>query len=255
MPKSSRQAKLERKAAKRKKQKQQPRGGSGSTPGRRAQVLQAATWPLMECRVNETWRNPMQLTQVVVARRNQSTGEVAAAAFLVDRACLGVKNALVANFPTAQTYRSQFAEHFVGFHTMVQVELDLAAAIIQAGLDYAASLEFRPHRDYAEAALLLGDADPLAVVETIPVGGLDGKPYFVAGPYDNPTRVMKHLERLLGRGNFYFTAPLDPDFGEFLAGETGDWAEISDSDDDDDLADDVVADDVVVDDDVAEASG
>lgn len=230
MPKSSRQAKLERKAAKRKKQKQQQRGGSGLTLGRRAQVLQDATWPLMECRVNETWRDPMQLTQVVVARRNQSTGEVATAAFLVDRACLGVKNALVAKFANAQTYRSQFAEHFVGFEDMIPVELDLAAAIIKAGLDYAASLELRPHRDYAEAALMLGDADPLAVSETIPVGGLDGKPYFVAGPYDNPTRVMKHLERLLGRGNFYFTAPLDPDLGEFLAGETSDWAEVSSED-------------------------
>lgn len=242
MPKSSRQAKLERKAAKRKKQKQQ-RGGSGSTLGRRAQVLQAATWPLMECRVNETWRDPMQLTQVVLARRSQSTGEVAAAAYLVDRACLGVKNALVARFATAQAYRSQFAEHFGGFQEMIPVDLDLAAAIIQVGLDYAASLEFRPHRDYAEAALLLGDADPLAVVEDIAVGGSDGKPHFVAGPYDNPTRVIKHLERLLGPGNFYFTAPVDPEFGEFLAGETGDWAEISDSDDDDGVADDGVADD------------
>ena len=239
MPKSSRQAKLERKAAKRKKQKQQQHGGTGSTLGRRAQVLQAATWPLLECWVNETWRDPMKLTEVVVARRSQSTGEIVAAAFLLDRACLGVKNAMLANFATAQTYRSEFLERFEGFQKMVQVELNLAVAIIQAGLDYAASLEFRPHRDYAEAALLLGGADPLAVSESIPVGGSDGKPHFVAGPYDNPTRVVKHLERLLGRGNFYFTAPLDPDFGEFLAGETGDWAEISDSDDD--VADDDVA--------------
>ncbi|MDX9956114.1 MAG: hypothetical protein RBT75_18590, partial [Anaerolineae bacterium] len=170
MPKSSRQASLERKAAKRKKQKQQ-RGGSGSTLGRRARVLQAATWPLLECWINDDWRDPMQLTEAVVARRNKSTGEIVAAAFLLDRACLGVKNAMIANFATAQPYRSEFLGHFEGFHTMVQVELDLIAAIIKAAVDYAASLEFRPHRDYAEAALLLGDADPLAVLESIPVGG------------------------------------------------------------------------------------
>ncbi|MDX9955796.1 MAG: hypothetical protein RBT75_16965, partial [Anaerolineae bacterium] len=69
-------------------------------------------------------------------------------------------------------------------------------------------------------------------LESIPVGGPDGKPYFVAGPYDNPTRVMKHLERLLGPGNFTFTAPVGSEFGEFLEGETGDWLEIEDSDND-----------------------
>lgn len=229
MPKSSRQAKLERKAAKRKKQKQQQRGGSGFTLGRRARVLQAAAWPLLECWVNEAWRDPMQLTQVVVARRNQSTGEIMAAAFLLDRACLGVKNAMIGSFATAQTYRSEFLEHFGGFQKMVQVELNLTAAIIKAAVDYAASLEFLPQRDFAEAALLLGDADPMAVSETIPVGGPEGKPYFVAGPYDNPTRALKHLERLLGPGNYYFTVPVDPESGEFLAGETDDWIEISDS--------------------------
>jgi len=214
MPKSSRQANLERKAAKRKKQKQQQRSGSGYTLGRRAQVLQAATWPFFECWVSEAWRDPMKLTEVIVARRNQSTGEIVAAAFLLDRACLGVKNAMLANFATMQPYRSDFLGHFGSFQKLVEVELDLGAAIIKAGLDYAASLEFRPHRDYAEAALLLGDADPLVFSESIPVGGPDGKPYFVAGPYDNQTRVMKHLERLLGLGNFLFTTPVEPEFDD-----------------------------------------
>ncbi|MBP8862818.1 MAG: hypothetical protein KBH71_01040 [Anaerolineae bacterium] len=233
MSPNKRQQKLERKAAKRKKQKAQQR--SRPVMGRKAQLRLAATWPVMECWVNRDWRDPMQLNQVVLARRDPITGMVALASYLVDRACLGVKNALIATFPTAQEYRERFLRGVQERQDMIQVDVNLAAAIIKAGLDYAASLKFQPHRDYAEAAILLGDADPAAVTEEIPVGGLEGKPFFVAGPYDNPTKIIAHLERLLGPEGYYFMAPFDPATGMFLKPEEGeDWLEMEIEDEDED---------------------
>ncbi|TAK36675.1 MAG: hypothetical protein EPO21_02055 [Chloroflexota bacterium] len=62
-------------------------------------------------------------------------------------------------------------------------------------------------RNAARAVLLLSDADPDACDARIPLGK-DGKPFFVAGPYDNPERVIKQLTRAVGADNFYFVAPL-----------------------------------------------
>lgn len=224
MPSSSRQRKLERMTAKRKKQKAQQR--SYPVLGRTAQLRQAASWPVMECWVNRDWKDPMQLNQVVVARRDPSTGVIVAAGFLVDRACLGVKNALVTCIATVGEYRDRFLAGFSEQQEMIRVSVNLAAAIVKAGLDYAASLKFRPHRDYAAAAILLCDADPTAITETIPVGGPEGEPYFIAGPNDDPDRIMAHLNQMYGSEGFGFSAPIDPDTGAWLSHDNQGWLEI-----------------------------
>ncbi len=227
MPKSRQQQRRERKAAKRKKQKAQQRS-SPMVMGRKAQLRQAAKWPVLECWVNAEWRDPTQINQVVLARRDPHTGVVALAAYLVDLACLGVKNALVANFPSAREYRSAFLQDVKMRQEMVEVDVNLVAAIIKAGLEYAASLKFRPHPDYAEAAILLGDADPDAVEEPIPVGGPEGKPFFIAGPYDNVDKIITHLTRLLGQDGFRFMAPVDIETGQWLPHDEENWLEIDD---------------------------
>lgn len=228
MPKSSRQAKLERKATKRKKQKQQQRGVP--VVGRKAELLKAATWPLLECWVNENWHDTHHLNQVIVSRRNPNTDEIITAAFLVDRACLGVKRALIHRFPTIRAYRTDFLADIQSYQKMGEVELDFAAAIIKAGLDYAAGLEFYPPREYAETALLLGDADPTTVTVTIPVGGDDGKPFFVAGPQDNARKVTAQLERLLGPNGYHFIVPFLPETDDSLLDEESDWEEVPNED-------------------------
>lgn len=36
--------------------------------------------------------------------------------------------------------------------------------------------------------------------------GRDGKPFYVAGPHDNPDRVIRTLEQSVGEDNFHFLA-------------------------------------------------
>ena len=36
--------------------------------------------------------------------------------------------------------------------------------------------------------------------------GLEGKPYFISGPYDNVRKIMQQLDRKVGAGNYTFTA-------------------------------------------------
>jgi hypothetical protein len=84
-----------------------------------------------------------------------------------------------------------------------RIDIDLAAKIVRTGIDYAGSLGFRPHRDYALAAPYLRDAHPENAEEDVPTG-MDGKPYFISGPYDNVEKILAQLDRKVGQGNYTF---------------------------------------------------
>lgn len=227
MPKSRREQKRARREAKRKKKRRTMR--ARSAPKSIRSLLHAALqWPVMECWLNEDWEDPKVLNQVVVARRNPTTGEVYVGTFLVDRACLGVKNANAANFINAAEFRRELLRDMQASQQLMQVDLDLAAAVVKAGIDYAAQFGFRPHRDYRDASILLKDANPDAVDADLAVGGKDGKPFFVAGPYDNAEKIIVQLTRQLGPDGFTYLMPLGPD-GD-MSFDEGDW-ELADDED------------------------
>jgi len=223
MPTNRRQQKRARHAAKRKAKRKATRPRSAPTSVR-SMLTRALKWPLMECWVNADWKDPTQLNQVIVARRNPMTGEVYAGVYLVDRACLGVKDAYPANFVSAGEFRRKLLVHVQQSQDLMRIDFDLAAAIVKAGLDYAAQFGFRPHRDYHNAAILLQDAKPEAVNKDIPVGGPEGKPFFIVGPHDNAQRILSRLERNPGPGNYHFMAPFDPEMEMELPEEM--WEEV-----------------------------
>lgn len=199
MPKNERrrQQSLARKAAKRK------RSGPRQTPPSisRGALREAAHWPLHECLISRTWQEPGELAQILVARSSPDGG-VAAAGFLVDLGCLGVKDALSHVFFTTGEYQ-QFRRSYTGRQPLMKTDLDLAAKVIQEGIAYADRLGFKPQRDYRDAAILLEGANPQACSTPIPLG-MDGKPFFISGPYDNVPKIMAQLEKAVGPGNADF---------------------------------------------------
>lgn len=157
------------------------------------------TWPVYECLVPQNWDSPGELVQLVVTRRSDA-GEFASAIILVDLGCLGVKNAYSLRFTDDNEYRAWL--HTLPMYAAIsRISLDLAAKIVRTSLDYAASLGFRPHRDYALAAPFLRDAHPEQANEDVPTGR-DGKPFFINGPYDNVRKITQQLERKVGAGNY-----------------------------------------------------
>ncbi|MGC9395207.1 MAG: hypothetical protein ACP5J4_10145 [Anaerolineae bacterium] len=218
MPKSRREKKRARREAKRKAKRKAIRRRS-QPRGKKAMLRASLAWPVMECWVNEDWEDPTQLNQVIVTRRNPATGEVYAGTYLVDRACLGVKNADVANFIDAGEFRREVLSILGQNQELVAIDFNLAAKIVQAGLEYAEQFGFRPHRDYRDASILLQDADPDGVDVEVPVGGPEGKPYYMAGPYDNAEKIVARLTQQLGPDGFHFMMPLSPDAGLLLDDE------------------------------------
>lgn len=183
------------------------------------EVREAQNWPLDECLISTDWQKQGELVQILVARQSPESGKTMAGIFLVDLACLGIKNSYSRLFPTMAAYRQELRSSVTNSQAMKKCSSDLAAKVLEVAVAYAGELGFRPRGDYAEARTLLADANPEKAREEIPVGGPDGKPFFIAGPHDNVPRVMRILNRNVGKGNYDFLVRIDPDTGMPLSGD------------------------------------
>lgn len=159
------------------------------------------SWPVVECWVSSGWNIAGELPQLAVVREDPDSGAVAAATFLVDLGCLGIKNADTKRFTSRAVFAATMLELLDSLQPMEPIDFNSAAKIIREGLAYAESLGFKPHRDYANAARYLAGADPDASETEVPLGK-DGKPFFINGPYDDVTSIMAQLDRAVGRGNY-----------------------------------------------------
>ena len=164
----------------------------------------AAAWPLYEVLLSRQWDTPGNLVTILVARRAPDSGKLAAAFFIVDLGCLGVKRAHVKRFVDEAAYFEGMRAEATARQPMAPADLDLVAKIIYTALDYAAGLGFKPDFVFLQAEPLLTGADPDRCRIPVPTGGPDGKPFFVNGPYDDVDRVMAQLRRVVGDGNFDF---------------------------------------------------
>ncbi|MBV9281843.1 MAG: hypothetical protein JOZ41_17330, partial [Chloroflexi bacterium] len=154
--------------------------------------------------LSRSWREPGELVQILVSRKGDA--QIASAGFLVDLGCLGVKDALtnVLAPPQYEAFRSSYARR----QPMKRADLDLVAKIIQEGIAYAGRLGFSPHPDYHDAAFLPEGADPASCTTPIPLG-MNGKPFYIPGPFDNPAGIVRQLDRAVGPGNFHYVLELN----------------------------------------------
>jgi len=61
----------------------------------------------------------------------------------------------------------------------------------------------------------LSGADPDACPAKIPLGGDDGKPFYIAGPYDHARAIVDKLIRRLGPDGFHYIIPMEVDDLDF----------------------------------------
>jgi hypothetical protein len=159
-------------------------------------------WPVHEVMLSPGWDQEGALASVLVARRSPRSGKVAAASFLVDLACLGVKSAQVAMFKNPTEYAAGLRAHIVRLMPMAPSNINLAAKIVGTGYQYAASMGFSPDPVFAQARYLLEGASPDADLTPVRTGGKNGKPLFINGPNDNVKQVIAQLQRAVGDGNY-----------------------------------------------------
>ena len=203
-----------RKAAKRKARakavrKQAVASTSVRNPWRK-RLQTAARWPLHEVLVSRGWLDSPMPANLIVARRS-FRGEIAAAHFEVDLACLGIRAAEVAIHDSAEQYEGKLRFRFLGTDPLVPIELDLAAKLLLSAELHARDLGFEPVADYHDAKLLLGNASPESCADKVPHGGMDGRPMYIARPTDDARAVVDTLVRKVGRRGFTLVAAHDPE--------------------------------------------
>jgi hypothetical protein len=141
------------------------------------------------------------LVGVLVARDTGSS--VSVCGFLVDVFCLGVKNtrgpATIDRRKLPEFIRTFFSSH--SSQPPVPAPLELARHVVLGAVDYARSMGFEPHPDFAKGATLLGDWETGSSDVTF---GQEGKPLYINGPHDDTYGILAKLRQNVGEGNFHF---------------------------------------------------
>jgi len=203
-----RQKKKEKQAAKRKAKHQQlVRAKSAGLP---QQLAGASRYPILHCWVSENvWDQGLGY---VCLSRELPGQQVAFVLFLLDRYCLGVKDA-IARVDGRFTYDSRITREMRGKSPAHDVTPACARKLVEGAVAYARDLGLHPHPDYQTAKLIFGNINAAECTEEFEYGK-DGKPFFVAGPYDTPARcraILAALERSRGPGGFHYVMPIESD--------------------------------------------
>ncbi len=124
--------------------------------------------------------------------------------YMVDYWCLGLKNTMGEKKLNDTKYQQFLNMAYRGFPDgYCEITLEQAQAIVYGAIYYADSLGLKPHKDFQKTKNHLGSWSGQPKLTF----GRQGKPYFIAGPYDNSERIMQTLRQNVGEGNFdYFIA-------------------------------------------------
>jgi hypothetical protein len=138
------------------------------------------------------------LANVVVAREYRKT-RISVCSFLVDTYCLGVKETIGPRCMDREKLRVFNGDLFDAYGAdPLTAPIDLAQHLVFGAVEYARQLGFEPGGEFSECQGHLGVWSGPSAIRF----GRHGSPVYVAGPYDDPVRIIRTLERSVGRGNF-----------------------------------------------------
>ncbi len=198
-----RQKKLERRNAKR-KQRQRTIARQRSR-GLGERLMSASSAPILDSLITEDfWEDG--LGQAIFSRQLPS-GEVAVAAFLIDRYCLGVKDTF-GGIRSQAEYRGflEYCEEDVDYVELPPADL---CCLITEVVEYARDLGLEPPSDLRRVMPIFGDLDPSDATEHFELG-YNGKPLFVAEPNEDLERcyrILSILEERCGKCGFSYILP------------------------------------------------
>lgn len=138
---------------------------------------------------------PPRLASIVTTRR-LSGGLLLPFVALVDRTCLGVKNAFMMAPIRMQEIEEHVAHMSEAGDPLERCEPLLAQSVIWNAIDYARRLGFEPNEDFEP---ILVPRPPVLLVT--PLAAV-ARPHFISGPDDDVYFVVGQLMRSVGIGNF-----------------------------------------------------
>jgi hypothetical protein len=150
--------------------------------------------PFGPCFVSRTWDDIDSPALVsVVMTRGQPGRRVVMVIALVDRTCLGVKDAFVREMPSSRDVPDFVDQVGVPHGGMLQVEPLIAQSVVFHAIDHARSLGFEPHRDFPAAFFGPRPAE----LATTPWHKPE-RPIYISGPHDNVFAITRRLTAAVG---------------------------------------------------------
>lgn len=145
---------------------------------------------------------PKGVALVLVARPERRDA-ISVCGYLVDTFCLGVKNVIGPTGLRRRDLSGFVRTYFRAFPAPpIRAPIELAQHLVLGAVAYAESLGFSPHTDFEAVRGHLGVlSDPCWIRF-----GRNGRPVYVAGPYDDHREVIDALRRQLGPGGFAVAA-------------------------------------------------
>jgi hypothetical protein len=145
---------------------------------------------------------PQGMALVLVARADRNDRR-AVCGWLVDTFCLGVKNAIGPEVMRSRDVPRFVRTYFTAFPApALPAPIELAEELVLGAVEFAALLGFRPHPDFAQTRAHLGNLGDSRAITF----GSEGRPLYVAGPYEDPTDIMRTLEASVGSDGFAVAA-------------------------------------------------
>ena len=123
---------------------------------------------------------------------------------MIDLYCLGIKDAYIKSDISPKKFDSLLPK--LCMDTPEKCSIELAHEVIYGGIEYADKLGFQPSPAFQEshADMLLDPPDSHPRLDHVAFG-MNGKPIFISGPYDNERKIqfiVDTLTRTTGEGNF-----------------------------------------------------
>jgi hypothetical protein len=168
-------------------------------------LREARTFPMLECWISADWEAGSGLVQIILTRR-QPNEKICCGVYLVDKYCLGLKNTFAKINLSPERYQKIYDE-VASKQPLTECPIELAHQMIYASIDYAAQFGFHPQSDFTHTQYMLEPRGELDETYELTFGQ-DGKPLFIAGPYDDTAKIMKQLEETAGTGNYHYVAPV-----------------------------------------------
>jgi hypothetical protein len=132
-------------------------------------------------------------------------GRLEVCSYLVDTWCLGVKNVIGPKRIGRRELDALRRKSFAPWQSHgISIPLQLAQHLVLGAVEFARELGFQPHPDFARARSALGSWEGPSAITF----GMDGKPHYINGPYEDPERVLATLDRTVGRDGFHYTVSL-----------------------------------------------
>jgi len=169
-------------------------------------VRRAAEAPILHCLLAERlFEDGMGM---LILARGRPGEQIAMGGFLLDVHCLGIKDVMF-RFVGPEQF-GMYMDRLSETGPLSPVDPSYARKLMRDLAAWAGSIGFAPHRDFAVVERMFGDVSADASDATFALGK-DGKPFYVAGPYESDSLIrhrMEHLQTRLGEGKFDYLVPV-----------------------------------------------